>query len=168
MLTLQGFTREYLASLFDYSIVTGKVYRKVKRSSQPAGREVGTKDGKGYLHVSVNKKFIRLHRLALFLVTGKLPLQIDHADHIKTHNAWHNIRPCDACRNSGNSGIAKHNTSGLRGVSLNSQSGMWHAQIKIHGKQTYLGRRLDPVEAARLYDAAAIEHFGEFAHVNGV
>lgn len=165
---LQGFTREYLGTLFDYSVVTGRVYRRVARSNIPAGALVGTLDGKGYLHVSVGKKFIRLHRLVVFLVTGELPVQIDHKNHVRVCNAWHNLRPCTAKGNAGNSGIPGHNTSGLRGVSRNSRSGLWHAQIKIAGKQTYLGRSPDPVIAARLYDAAARKHFGEFAHVNGI
>lgn len=165
---LQGFTREYLASLFEYSVVTGRVYRRVQRAHQKAGAKVGTVDGKGYLHVSVDGKFIRLHRLAVFMLTGEQPPQIDHQDHRKENNAWHNLRPCGARQNAGNSGVHAHNTSGLRGVSQNGKSGYWHAQIKIAGKQTYLGRSRDPVIAARLYDAAAIEHFGEFAHVNGI
>lgn len=166
--TLAGKTREELAELFEYSIVTGRVYRKVKRAQQPAGAQVGTVDGKGYLHVAVNRRFALLHRLAVFLVTGELPRQVDHRDHRKQNNAWHNLRPCNAKGNAGNSSLSRKNTSGLKGVSLNSRSGMWHAQIKINGKQTYLGRRADPIEAARLYDAAARLHFGEFAHVNGV
>lgn len=168
MRTLAGKTRDELAALFDYSIVTGKVYRRVKRAQQAAGVQVGTIDGKGYLHVAMERRFILLHRLAVFLLTGELPKQVDHHDRRKTNNAWHNLRPCTARGNAGNSGIHAHNTSGLRGVSLNTRSGKWHAQIKINGKQTYLGRRDTPVEAARLYDAAAIKHFGEFAHVNGV
>ena len=165
-MTLHGFSRDFLEALFDYSIVTGKVYRRVARSNRPAGEVVGTVDGKGYLHVSVGKRFIRLHQLALFLVAGEQPQQIDHANHARLCNAWHNLRPCTARFNAGNSGIHAHNTSGFRGVSRNTKSGKWHAQLKINGKQTYLGRRDTAEEAALLYNAAAVKHFGEFAHVN--
>jgi hypothetical protein len=165
MLTLAGKTREELAALFDYSVVTGRVYRKVKRAQQPAGKRVGTVDGKGYLHVAMNGRFILLHRLAVFLLTGELPKQVDHANRDRRCNSWHNLRAADAQRNAGNSGLASHNTSGFKGVSYQTKSGKWHAQIKINGKQTYLGRRDTPEEAAVLYEAAARKHFGEFAHV---
>lgn len=168
MLTLAGKTREELAELFEYSIVTGRVYRKIKRAQQPAGIEVGTVDGKGYLHVAVERRFVLLHRLAVFLLTGELPRQVDHHNHDRRNNAWHNLRPCTAKGNAGNSSLSRKNTSGLKGVSMNTRSAKWHAQIKINGKQTYLGRRDCPIEAARLYDAAARLHFGEFANVNGV
>lgn len=166
--TMLGFSREYLSDVFEYSIVSGKVYRKLARAHQAAGLEVGTVDGKGYLHVSFEGHFLLLHRLAVFLTTGEIPVQVDHQNRNRKCNGWHNLRPCGAKSNAGNSGIAKHNTSGLRGVSLNARSGKWHAQIKINGKQTYLGRSECPITAARLYDAAARKHFGEFAHVNGV
>lgn len=165
MLTLAGKTREELAALFEYSVVTGRVYRKVARSNRPAGEEVGTLDGKGYYHVSVGKKFIRLHRMIVFLVTGELPRAVDHVNHCRTCNAWHNIRSADFKGNAGNSSLSSRNTPGVKGVSLNRKSGWWHAQIKINGKQTYLGRRQTIAEAALLYEAAARKHFGDFAHV---
>lgn len=165
MLTLAGKTREELAALFEYSVVTGRVYRKVKRAQQPAGKRVGTVDGKGYLHVAMERRFILLHRLAVFLLTGELPKQVDHANRDKNCNGWHNLRPCTAKGNAGNSSLSSRNTSGIKGVSQNGKTGYWHAQIKINGKQTYLGRRRTPEEAAVLYEAAARKHFGEFAHV---
>lgn len=170
MKTLQGFSHEYLASLFAYDALTGVVTRKIWRNNKKAkaGDVVGSVDGKGYLHVAVEGKFIRVHRLGYFLATGEVPKSIDHADRVKTNNALINLRPCVQRENSGNSGIHRHNTSGFRGVSLNSRSGKWCAQIKINGKQTYLGRFETPQEAARCYDAAAREHFGAFATLNHV
>lgn len=164
---LQGFSREFLAYLFAYDKRTGLFRRKVSCGSQPAGAVVGTVDGKGYLHVAVKRKFIRLHRLAFFLVTGDVPKYVDHKNHVKHDNRWCNLRACTQSQNAGNSGIHSHNTSGFRGVSKNSRTGMWHAQIKINGKQTYLGRFETPEEAARCYDRAAKKHFGAtFAFTN--
>lgn len=164
MTTLQGFTKEFLSELFDYDPLTGLVTRKVARTnSVSVGQVVGSVDGKGYLHVSVNKKFIRLHRLAFFLMTGVVPPDIDHKDNDKKNNAWSNLRPANRSQQSGNTRPPRHNTSGVKGVSRNSASGKWHAQIKIRGKQTYLGRFDTIEEAAEVYELAAELHFGEFA-----
>lgn len=157
--------RETLLELFEYC--DGVLFRRASRGSTAlAGMPVGTVDGKGYLHVSIAGRFYRVHRLIFLMVHGWLPERIDHRDRNKLNNRIENLRPCTQKGNNGNSGLHRHNTSGFRGVSLNSRSGKWHAQIKINGKQTYLGRFESPEEAARRYDAAAREHFGEFATVN--
>lgn len=164
---LHEFTREFLASLFTYDKRTGVFRRSVDRGPWKAGTEVGTVDGKGYLHVAVNRKFIRLHRLAFFLVTGEVPRYVDHKNGNKQDNRWKNLRACTQSQNAGNSGMHRHNTSGFRGVSKNSRTGMWHAQIKVNGKQIYLGRFDTPEKAARCYDRAAKKHFGRnFASLN--
>lgn len=165
MQKLQGFSWQYLSGLFDYDPATGIVTRKVKRSNRAAGEVVGTKDGKGYLHVSVQKKFIRLHTLGWFLYFGTIE-SIDHRNNVRTDNRIDNLRPANQQQNSGNIGLPRHNSSGYKGVSRNGRSGKWHAQLKMNGKQTYLGRDDSPHVAALLYNAHAVEHFGTFARFN--
>ncbi len=165
--TLNGFTHQFLAELFAYDPETGVVTRRTTRAANAqAGSAVGSLDSKGYLHVNVLGKFIRLHRLAFFLHTKQVPPEVDHENNTRTDNRIRNLRPATRQQNAGNCGAMPGNTSGFKGVSLNSRSGKWHAQIKINGKQTYLGRFDDPVEAAQCYDSAARAHFGEFAKVN--
>lgn len=167
--TLQGFTRDFLCSLFIYDPYTGKVVRRIRRRTQLAGTVVGSVDGKGYLHVSVDKRFIRLHRLIWFMETGAVPEHgIDHCNNNRRDNRWDNLRLADQRGNSGNILPPKHNTSGFKGVSRNNKTGLWHAQIKLHGKQTYLGRFSDPLPAALVYNHAAEQHFGAFAKLNDV
>lgn len=162
-------TQERLKELFEYLPETGQLRRLVTRSHlAKAGVIVGTVDGKGYLHVNLDKRFYRIHRLVWLYVHGEQPDQLDHIDGDRKNNRVENLRPCTCQTNAGNAGLANHNTSGFRGVSMNAKSGKWAAQIKIFGEQTYLGRYDTPEEAARVYDAAAIEHFGEFARLNNV
>jgi len=163
---LAGYSRETLMSLFDYDPLTGIVTRRTARSNRPAGEVVGSIDGKGYLHVSVGKRFIRLHRLAWFMYFGTLPAALDHINGDRRDNRLTNLRPCNQHQNSGNTGLSRHNTSGVKGVSYNNRTHFWHAQIKINGKQTYLGRFTTKDEAALAYDIAAIRHFGPFARIN--
>lgn len=60
--------------------------------------------------------------------------------------------------------MGRNNTSGYKGVIRSD--GRWVAQIKLNGRSRCLGRFDDVVEAARAYDRAAIELFGEFARPN--
>jgi hypothetical protein len=92
--------------------------------------------------------------------------QVDHINHNGLDNRRSNLRLCTHQQNMGNTRLKSCNTSGYKGVSRVSGSVKWMAKINDHGKQTYLGSSYDPVEAARLYDAAAKRVFGEFAWLN--
>ena len=61
--------------------------------------------------------------------------------------------------------VERNNKSGFKGVHWNSNCCKWHAQIRIKGKQTYLGLFMTAEEAHAAYVAVAKEHFGEFARV---
>jgi hypothetical protein len=54
-------------------------------------------------------------------------------------------------------------TSSFRGVSLLKQTGKWHAQINVAGKQLHLGFFASEAAAARAYDRAAIHKAGAMA-----
>lgn len=164
---LQGFTWEFLSSLFKYDPKTGHLIRRVTRSANAkAGDVVGSLDGRGYLHVNILNRFVRVHRIVFFLRWRWAPSEVDHRDNDKLNNRISNLRAATRRQNSGNSSLGRNNTSGYRGVSFSSRSKMWHAQIKVNGRQTYLGRFSTPVEAARCYDRAARKHFGRFAKLN--
>ena len=108
------------------------------------------------------------HQIVYLWHHGHIPPEIDHKNQIKTDNRISNLRAVTSSQNKGNIGLLRNNKSGFRGVSFNARSQKWHAQIKINGKQTYLGRFDLPEQAAKIYNAAAVLHFGEFAHLNHV
>ena len=58
------------------------------------------------------------------------------------------------------------NTSGYRGVTWCKRYGTWQAQIQVAGKRHFLGYFSSKEDAARAYDVAAREAFGEFAQFN--
>lgn len=160
---------ELMNELFFLDEKTGSLIRRVTRApNAKAGDVVGTVDGKGYLHVSVDRKFIRLHRIVFLMHYGWEPHQIDHINTDKQDNRPENLRPTTSRQNSGNINPPKHNTSGVKGVSKNGKTGFWHAQIKIDGKQTYLGRSYDIAEAKKLYEDGAKKHFGDYARLASV
>ena len=57
-------------------------------------------------------------------------------------------------------------TSKFKGVSWETWTGKWVAQIRHDGKGRKIGRFRDEVEAAEAYDRAARELFGEHARLN--
>ncbi len=101
------------------------------------------------------RKGIRMHRV---LCGGA---EIDHRDGDGLNNTRGNLRPASDRQNCGNQKLRRTNTSGFKGVSLR-RAGVWSARLS--GKR--LGDFRDPRDAARVYDAAAVIQFGEFARVN--
>lgn len=57
-------------------------------------------------------------------------------------------------------------TSIYKGVSWHTNCGKWVVQLGVRGGVRYLGLFVNEIEAAKRYDAAAREVFGEFAAVN--
>jgi hypothetical protein len=93
------------------------------------------------------------------------------ADHVlsgKTlDNRRSNLRLATPLQNSHNARCRKDSRSGFKGVKIASGRGKgFEARICIKGKMKYLGYSRDPKEAAKLYDEAAVQNFGEFAVTN--
>ena len=57
-------------------------------------------------------------------------------------------------------------SSEFLGVSWKKCRRKWQVHIKVNGKSRNLGTFACEIEAAKAYDAAAIEHHGEFANLN--
>ncbi len=95
----------------------------------------------------------------------KWPMEIDHKDRNQLNDRIENLRVATINQNGYNKGILPTNTSGYKGVSWNSKTKKWKADIRVNGKRLFLGYFSDPVEAHAVYVKAALEHHGEFACV---
>jgi hypothetical protein len=155
--------------LFDYDSKTGSlIWRVTKSATAVAGSIAGSVNARGHVNVSVNKKMYAAHQIVYAIHHGYIPKEIDHINKVKTDNRIENLRECTSSQNKGNIGLLSSNRTGYRGVSLNKKTGFYHAQIKLNGRQTYLGRFKDPEDAAKVYNSAARDHFGDFAFLNKV
>ena len=104
------------------------------------------------------------HRVAWAMAHGVWPTgEIDHVNGNRTDNRASNLRQASRAENCRNAGISVRNSSGLKGVSWDSQTGKWRAQIRTGSSSTSLGRFSTPEEAHAAYCAAAQKHHGEFA-----
>jgi hypothetical protein len=90
----------------------------------------------------------------------------DHHNGDGLDNQRANLRESDHGRNMFNKRLYKNSTSGFKGVTRRKRDGRWQAQIQAHRRHHHLGYYDTPEEAARAYDAAAIELHGEFARLN--
>lgn len=103
-----------------------------------------------------------LHRI----ITGANPgEQVDHRNHNGLDNRLCNLRICSQSQNQANK-RKLYGRSRFKGVIRDGKSGKWVARIGVNKKKYTLGRFENEIDAAKAYDAAAIEHFGEFACTN--
>ncbi len=121
-----------------------------------------------YARTKIDNKLIYMHRLLLGLTDPKIP--VDHVNGDSLDNRRENIRVATTQLNAANRGKQKNNTSGYKGVFQRKESyyktPRYRAMIRVNQKLIRLGTFEDPEEAAKAYDKAAVEHFGEFAYLN--
>lgn len=92
--------------------------------------------------------------------------RVDHIHHNTLDNRKKYLRRCTHAQNCANARTHAKSKSGFKGVNWNKQHRAWRARITVKGVQIYLGKFNSKEEAARSYDAAAIEHFGDYAVLN--
>lgn len=156
-----------------YSKLTGKCWRIDSRNGRWNLVTPGTTGGK-YTAFRVAYKLLYLHRLVaeVFLNGGKTLTAQQHVDHVEPANGSHiqdrlcNLRICCVQENMANQKLSSRNTSGYKGVCWYGRRGKWNARIKHFGINHNLGYFTTPEEAARVYDAVAVQLFGEFALTN--
>ena len=124
---------------------------------------VHVKKNTNYAETRVSGKKIRLHQLLLPDVS-----QVDHEDGNGLNNRRLNIRPASDGQNCANRKKASSTTSSFKGVNWRKDAQKWRAEIRVNGVNFNLGCFINEEDAARAYNAAAVQRFGEFAKLNDV
>lgn len=138
--------------------LNGLTWRIIKGTKKGALPYVGT-----HVRARGPQRLVLLHRLILQAAPAT---QVDLTNGDTFDNRRVNLRLSTPSQNNANRFRLPANTSGYKGVTLHRDTGKWQAQIKLNGRNHYLGLFSDPTDAARAYDARAIELFGEFARTN--
>ena len=134
----------------------------------PAGSLAGSLREDGYIGIFINGKYFFAHRIIWEMFNQEIPagMVIDHIDGIRNNNRIENLRVCTFQQNHFNRGKQSNNKSGFKGVSWHKQKQKWVAQIKIDGRNKFLGFYTNPVKAYEKYCEVARERYGEFAKLD--
>lgn len=141
----------------DFEKVKGRSWHVRMIRGKPyagTGSYLGKIDGK---YVT---RTIHLHRIIIGNFDSNI--QIDHINGNGLDNRKANLRIATSSQNRRNlSRLKSNNTSGFRGVTKHGNG--WRARISAgNGKKITLGTFKNCIDAARAFDKAALELYGEF------
>lgn len=122
--------------------------------------------GNGYVEAQRGHFCLYLHRL----IAGAGPKElVDHANGDPLDNRTANLRIATPSQNGANRGADRRRagkSSCYKGVSWSNSKRRWVVYVHVDGRTRYVGRFTDEHDAARAYNAAAVNAWGEFARLN--
>jgi len=142
-------TQERLKEVVTYNPITGVLTRISSYYKSKIGKEIGTRDTRGYTVMTIDGKTQLAHRMAWLYIYGYLPpFHIDHINGDTEDNRISNLREATAKQNIENQKLHKNNKTGHRGVIRREKDGKFLGYVKHHRKQYYVGTFITVEEAA--------------------
>lgn len=112
---------------------------------------------------SENNSSVLMHRQILDAHKG---ITVDHINHNGLDNRRENIRLATVSENNMNRGKTKKNKSGYKGAYFDKRKRKYRTTIRKNNRTIHIGYFDTAIEAARAYDNAVKQHFGEFSMPN--
>lgn len=116
-----------------------------------------------YSYGEKGNKSMLMHRLILDAKKGEY---VDHINGNTLDNRRENLRLCTNSENLGNRGKQTNNTTGYKGVYKTESPLYYRCAIRKDNMVYCLGTLKDKEKCAKLYDAASLHFYGEFAYLN--
>jgi hypothetical protein len=157
----QNITRSRLKELLNYDIATGQFrWNQDRRNGRTkAGDIAGCLVQEGYIHIALDGKTYKAHKLAWFYFYGRWPTKhIDHRNGDRADNRLGNLREADRFEQMQNLKTRSGSkTSQYPGVGRSGKK--WWARIQYKNVSHYLGQFDSEEEAYAAYlDAKAKLH----------
>ena len=158
-------TCERAKELLHYDPDTGILSWRLSRGTRAAGMKAGTIHPDrytSYLHVQVDKRMYKGHRIAWLITYGKFPLGvIDHIDGDGLNNQLSNLRSASNSQNRMNWRSYKRGKY-PRGVKYDSRNDRFYAVSSLNFKSVHIGTFRTAEDASAAFEAWARNTFGEF------
>jgi hypothetical protein len=128
----------------------------------------------GYAQRTARRRHVWMHRVILERILSRELLSSETVDHINCNsldNRRSNLRLADQYQQKANT-PKQSSSNGLptysryKGVTWYRHISKWAARIQCHNVERHLGVFSSEFDAAKAYDRAARECFGEFAKLN--
>lgn len=162
-------THEYLRQVIDYNPETGEFKWKITQGKAKYGNDafcfMFQNGEKAVCHTRILSKNYTTFRLIVFWMTGYMPSpnrDVMSIDNNIMNMKWNNIRV--GARSDVRIKARTYGLCAMKGVYWNKAVKKYVAQIKINGKQKYLGLFKTEHEAHEAYMKAARKHYGELAN----
>jgi hypothetical protein len=110
----------------------------------------------------LNGKQIKMSRMLMDYPIHK----IDHKDHNPLNNQKYNLRIATNSQNGANKYTSIGSSSNYLGVYFHTQKQQWMVALTKNQERIHIGVYNSEIQAAEIYDIAALKYHGDFANLN--